>query len=47
MVQVIRVNGEEIALNKLSHVSDAEVAVSKEIWAEMLSRIERLRWLTA
>jgi len=25
----------------------AEVAVSKEIWAEILSRIDRLRWITA
>ena len=25
----------------------AEVAVSKEIWAEMLSRIDRLKWITA
>ena len=25
----------------------AEVLVSKEIWAEMLSRIDRLRWMTA
>jgi len=25
----------------------AEVAVSKEVWAEMLSRIDRLRWMTA
>ena len=25
----------------------AEVAVSKEVWAEILSRINRLRWMTA
>ena len=25
----------------------AKVAISKEVWAEMLSRIERLRWSTA
>ena len=25
----------------------AEVAVSKEVWAEMLSRIDRLKWRTA
>ena len=24
----------------------AEVAVSEKIWAEMLSRIDRLRWMT-
>ncbi len=33
--------------SRMVTVQVAEVAVSKEMWAEVLSRIDRLRWITA
>ena len=45
--KLIKIGAKVVHHSRMVTFQMAEVAVSKEIWAEMLSRIDRLRWMTA
>ena len=47
LTKLIKIGAKVVRHGRIVTFQMAEVAVSKEIWAEMLSRIERLRWMTA
>ncbi|MDA2939163.1 transposase, partial [Acidobacteria bacterium AH-259-A15] len=47
LTKLIKIGAKVIRHGRMVTFQMAEVAVSKEIWAEMLPRIERLRWTTA
>ena len=47
LTKLIKIGAKVVRHGRIVTFQMAEVAVSKEIWAEMLSRIDRLRWLTA
>ena len=45
--KLIKIGAKVVHHSRIVTFQMAEVAVSKEVWAEMLSRINRLRWSTA
>ena len=45
--KLIKIGAKVVRHSRIVTFQMAEVAVSKEIWAELLSRIDRLRWSTA
>ena len=45
--KLIKIGAKVVHHSRMVTFQMAEVAVSKEVWAEMLSRIDRLRWSTA
>ena len=45
--KLIKIGAKVVHHSRIVTFQMAEVAVSKQIWAEMLSRINRLRWSTA
>jgi len=45
--KLIKIGAKVVRHSRIVTFQMAEVAVSKEVWAEMLSRIDRLRWMTA
>ena len=47
LTKLIKIGAKVVRHGRIVTFQMAEVAVSKEIWAEMLSRIERLRWMAA
>ena len=47
LTKLIKIGAKVIRHSRIVTFQMAEVAISKDIWAEMLSRIERLRWMTA
>ncbi len=47
LTKLIKIGAKVVRHSRIVTFQMAEVAVSKEIWAEMLSRIDRLRWMTA
>ena len=47
LTKLIKIGAKMVRQSRIVTFQMAEVAVSKEIFAEMLSRIERLRWSTA
>ena len=47
LTKLIKVGAKVVHHSRMVTFQMAEVAVSEEIWAEMLSRIHRLRWMTA
>ena len=44
--KLIKIGAKVVQHNRIVTFQMAEVAVSKEIWADLLSRIDRLRWRT-
>ena len=44
LVKLIKIEGKGVHPSWIVTFQMAEVAVSEEIWAEMLSWIDRLRW---
>ena len=46
LTKLIKIGAEVVRHSRIVTFQMAEVAVSKEVWAELLSRIDRLRWLT-
>ena len=47
LTKLIKIEAKVVRHSRIVTFQMAEVAVSKKIFAEMLSRIERLRWMTA
>ena len=47
LAKLIKIGAKVVRHSRMVTFQMAEVAVSKEVWAEMLSRIDRLRWSTA
>ena len=47
LAKLIKIGAKVVRHSRIVTFQMAEVAVSKEIWAELLSRIERLRWMIA
>ena len=47
LTKLIKIGAKVVRHSRIVTFQMAEVAVSKEIWAEILSRIDRLRWITA
>ena len=47
LAKLIKIGAKVVHHSLMVTFQMAEVAVSKEVWAEMLSRIDRLRWRTA
>ena len=47
LTKLIKIGAKVVHHSRIVTFQMAEVAVSKEIWAEILSRIDRLRWITA
>ena len=47
LAKLIKIGAKVVHHSRIVTFQMAEVAVSKEVWAEMLSRIDRLRWSTA
>ena len=45
--KLIKIGAKVVRHSRIVTFQMAEVAVSKEVWAEILSRIDRLRWSTA
>ena len=45
--KLIKIGAKVVRHSRMVTFQMAEVAVSKEVWAEMLSRIDRLKWRTA
>ncbi len=45
--KLIKIGAKVVRHSRIVTFQMAEVAVSKEVWAEMLSRMDRLRWMTA
>ena len=46
LTKLIKIGAKVLRHGRVVTFQMAEVAVSEEIWAEMLSRMERLRWMT-
>ncbi len=46
LTKLIKIGVKVVRHSRIVTFQMAEVAVSKEIWAELLSRIERLKWMT-
>ena len=47
LTKLIKIGAKVIRHSRIVTFQMAEVAISKDIWAELLSRIERLRWMIA
>ena len=47
LTKLIKIGAKVVRHSRMVTFQMAEVAVSKEVWAELLSRIERLKWMTA
>ena len=47
LTKLIKIGAKVVWHSRIVTFQMAEVAVSQEIWAELLSRIDRLRWSTA
>ncbi len=47
LTKLIKIGAKVIRHSRIVTFQMAEVAVSKDIWAGLLSRIDRLRWMTA
>ncbi len=47
LAKLIKIGAKVVHHSRIVTFQMAEVAVSKEVWAEILSRINRLRWSTA
>ena len=47
LTKLIKIGAKVVRHSRVVTFQMAEVEVSEEIWAEMLSRIERLRWIAA
>ena len=47
LAKLIKIGAKVVRHSRMVTFQMAEVAVRKEVWAEMLSRIDRLRWMTA
>ncbi len=47
LTQLIKIGAKVVRHSRIVTFQMAEVAISKEIFAEMLFRIDRLRWATA
>ena len=47
LTKLIKIGAKVVRHSRIVTFQMAEVTVSKEIFAEMLSRINRLRWMTA
>ena len=47
LTKLIKIGAKGVRHSQIVTFQMAEVAVSKEIWAKMLFRIDRLRWTTA
>ena len=47
LAKLIKIGAKVVRHSRMETFQMAEVAVSKEIWAELLSRIDPLRWMTA
>ena len=47
LAKLIKIGAKVVHHSRIVTFQMAEVAVSKEVWTEMLSRIDRLRWMTA
>ena len=47
LTKLIKIGAKVVHHSRIVTFQMAEVAVSQEIFAEMLSRIDRLRWMTA
>ena len=47
LAKLIKIGAKVVRHSRMVTFQMAEVAVSEEIWAEILSRIDRLRWSTA
>ncbi len=44
---LVKIGAKVVRHSRIVTFQMAEVAVSKEIWGELLSGIDRLRWMTA
>ena len=47
LTKLIKIGAKVVQHSRMVTFQMAEVAVSKEVWSELLSRIDRLRWSTA
>ena len=47
LTKLIKIGAKVVRHSQMVTFQMAEVAVSKEVWVELLSRIDRLRWRTA
>ena len=47
LTKLIKIGAKVVRHSRMVTFQMAEVVVSKEVWAELLSRIDRLRWTTA
>ncbi len=47
LTKLIKIGAKVIRHSRIVTFQMAEVAISKDIWAGLLSRIDRLRWMTA
>ena len=47
LTKLIKIGAKVVRHSRIVTFQMAEVAVSEEVWAELLSRIDRLRWLRA
>ena len=47
LTKLIKIGAKVVHHSRIVTFQMAEVAVNKEVWTEMLSRIDRLRWTTA
>ena len=47
LTKLIKIGAKVVRHSRIVTFQMAEVAVSKEVWAELLSRIDRLKWMTA
>ncbi len=47
LTKLIKIGAKVVQHSRIVTFQMAEVAVSKEVWSELLSRIDRLRWSTA
>ena len=46
LTKLIKIGAKVVRHSRIVTFQMAEVAISKDIWAELLSRIDRLRWMT-
>ncbi len=47
LTKLIKIGAKVVRHSRIVTFQMAEVAVSQEVWAELLSRIERLKWMAA
>ena len=47
LTKLIKIGAKVVRHSRIVTFQMAEIAVSEELWAELLSRIHRLRWMTA